>query len=151
MCPKSAYFYIKMYGKQPLANRLKLCLSLYKDPHFHGKSLKVVKFLKQHSMKIVFRIVNLKSKDIFQFMIHSDFYLFFLFHLLSFVMSDGLPSWISVKESAYQCRRCRRPRFDPWVRKIPWRRKYQPTIILPGKSHRQRSLSMGNKELGTNV
>ena len=77
--------------------------------------------------------------------------IFFLFHLLSFVMSDGLPSWISVKESAYQCRRCRRPRFDPWVRKIPWRRKYQPTIILPGKSHRQRSLSMGNKELGTNV
>ena len=30
---------------------------------------------------------------------------------------------------------------DPWVRKIPWRRKWQPTpIILPGKSHGQRSL-----------
>ena len=27
----------------------------------------------------------------------------------------------------------RRPRFDPWVRKIPWKRKWQPTIVfLPG-------------------
>jgi len=26
------------------------------------------------------------------------------------------------------------PRFDPWVRKIPWRREWQPTLILlPGK------------------
>jgi len=32
-------------------------------------------------------------------------------------------------------------RFDPWVRKLPWRRKGQPTpVFLPGKSHRQRSL-----------
>ena len=31
-----------------------------------------------------------------------------------------------------QCRRCRRYRFDPWVRKIPWRRAWQPTpIFLP--------------------
>ena len=30
---------------------------------------------------------------------------------------------------------CRNPRFDPWVRKIPWRRKWQPTpVFLPGKS-----------------
>ena len=37
---------------------------------------------------------------------------------------------------------CRRPGFDPWVGKIPWRRKWQPTpILLPGKSHEQRSLA----------
>ena len=31
--------------------------------------------------------------------------------------------------------------FDPWVRKISWRRKWQPTpVFLPGKSHEQRSL-----------
>jgi len=31
--------------------------------------------------------------------------------------------------------------FDPWVGKIPWRRKWQPTpVFLPWKSHRQRSL-----------
>ena len=32
--------------------------------------------------------------------------------------------------------------FDTWVRKIPWRRKWQPTpVFLPGKSHVQRSLA----------
>ena len=37
---------------------------------------------------------------------------------------------------------CRRPGFDPWVRKIPWRRKWQPTpVILPGESHGQMSLT----------
>ena len=31
--------------------------------------------------------------------------------------------------------------FNPWVGKIPWRRKWQPTLVfLPGKSHGQRSL-----------
>ena len=44
--------------------------------------------------------------------------------------------------------------FDPWVGKIPWRRKWQPTpIFLPGKFHGQRGLvgysSWGLKELGT--
>ena len=30
---------------------------------------------------------------------------------------------------------------DPWVTKIPWRRKWQPTpVLLPGESHGQRSL-----------
>ena len=33
------------------------------------------------------------------------------------------------------------PGFNPWVRKIPWRRKWQPTpVLLPGKSHGQKSL-----------
>ena len=33
------------------------------------------------------------------------------------------------------CLKCWRPRFDPWVGKIPWRRKWQPTpVLLPGKS-----------------
>ena len=37
---------------------------------------------------------------------------------------------------------CRRPGFSPWVGRIPWRRKRQPTpVFLPGKSHRQRSLA----------
>ena len=32
--------------------------------------------------------------------------------------------------------------FDTWVRKIPWRRARQPTLVfLPGKSHGQRSLA----------
>ena len=58
------------------------------------------------------------------------------------------------KESACQCRRHKRCGFDPWVRKIPWRRKWQPTpVSLPGKSHRQKSLAgyspWGRKESDT--
>ena len=50
----------------------------------------------------------------------------------------GLPRWLSGKDSTCLYRRCR---LDPWIRKIPWRRKWHPTpILLPGKSHGQRSL-----------
>ena len=49
------------------------------------------------------------------------------------------------------CQRPKRRRFDPWVRKIPWRRAWQLTLVLlPGKSHGQRSLAgyspWGHKE-----
>ena len=52
------------------------------------------------------------------------------------------------------CLQCRRPRFDPWVRKVPWRREWQPTpVFWPGKSHEQRSLTgyspWGRQELDT--
>ena len=48
----------------------------------------------------------------------------------------------------------RRPRFDSWVRKISWRRKWQPTpVFLPRKSHGWRSLvgysPWGHKESDT--
>ena len=55
--------------------------------------------------------------------------------------SCELPRWCSGKQSVCQCRRCKRRGFDPWVGKIPWRRKWQPTpVFLLGKSHVQRSL-----------
>ena len=39
------------------------------------------------------------------------------------------------------CLHCGRPRFDPWVGKIPWRRKWKPTpVSLPRKFHGRRSL-----------
>ena len=43
--------------------------------------------------------------------------------------------------------------FDPWVGKIPWRRKWQRTpVFLPGKSHGQMSLAgyspWGRRDLG---
>ena len=48
-----------------------------------------------------------------------------------------LPLLISSEEPTCQCRR---HGFDPWVRKVLWRRKWQPTLIfLPGESHGQRS------------
>ena len=52
------------------------------------------------------------------------------------------------------CLQCGRPGFHPWVGKIPWRRKWQPTpVLLPGKSYGPRSLAgcspWGRKESGT--
>ena len=54
----------------------------------------------------------------------------------------GFPSGTEVQESACQCMRCWRCGFYPWVRKIPCRRKWQPTpVFFPGESHAQRSLA----------
>ena len=45
----------------------------------------------------------------------------------------------SAKEATCQCWSWG---SDPWVRKIPWRKKWQPTaVFLPEKSHGQRSLA----------
>ena len=56
---------------------------------------------------------------------------------------EGRTSWVAQwKRICLQCRRCRRCGFDPRVRKIPWKRKWQPTpVCLSGKFHRQRSLA----------
>ena len=49
-----------------------------------------------------------------------------------------------------------RTRFNPWVRKMPWRRAWQPApVLLPGESHGQRDLvgysPWDHKELDTTV
>ena len=58
------------------------------------------------------------------------------------------------KEPACQCRRHKRCGFDPWVRKIPWKRKWQPTpVFLPKEFCGQRILVgyslQGRKESDT--
>ena len=53
----------------------------------------------------------------------------------------GLPWWL--RQQSF-CLQCRRSGFDPWVRKISWRRKWQPTpVLLPGKFHGRRSHLVG--------
>ena len=54
--------------------------------------------------------------------------------------TEYFPRCRSGKESICPCRRCKRLGFDPWVGKISWGRKWQPTpVFLPGKSHGHRS------------
>ena len=65
--------------------------------------------------------------------------------------ASQVPQW---KESACQCRWCRRHGFNRWVKKIPWRRKWQVTpVFLPGKPRVLRSLvghsPQGHKESDT--
>ena len=46
-----------------------------------------------------------------------------------------------VVEPTCLCRRCKRQRFDPWVGKMPWSKKWQPSpVLLLEETHGQRSL-----------
>ena len=57
---------------------------------------------------------------------------------LSLYRGWGLPWW---HRQLSVCLQCGRPGFDPWVRKILWRRKWQPApALFPGKSCGQRCL-----------
>ena len=78
------------------------------------------------------------------------FYVWLVFHTMytyiyiyTHTQSErGFPGGPSSKESACQCRRHTRHRFDRWVSKILWSRKWQRApVFLPGKFHGQRSLS----------
>ena len=54
----------------------------------------------------------------------------------------GFPGGSKVKKPPANAGRQKRPGLNPWVGKIPWRRKWQPTpVFLPGKSQGQRSLA----------
>ena len=58
--------------------------------------------------------------------------------MVPFRLKGGLPWWPRRQRVHLQCRR---PRFSPWVRKIPWRRPWQPTpVFLLGEFHGQRNL-----------
>ena len=103
---------------------------------------------------------------IFYILFHYGFTGYWIFMLYSrtllFIHSiyNGLPllipNWASLVAQTVKkiCLQCRRPRFDPWVGKVPWRRAWQPTpVFLPGESHGQRSLvgynPQGHKESDT--
>ena len=54
-------------------------------------------------------------------------------------MTNGFPWWLRWVRI---CLQCRRPGYFPWLEKIPWRRRWQPTpVFLPGKAHGKRSLA----------
>ena len=57
-------------------------------------------------------------------------------HLSAIITDTSFPGGACDKEPTCQCWRCKRCGFDPWVGKIPWSRKWQPTpVFLPGESH----------------
>ena len=60
----------------------------------------------------------------------------------SLIIVWGFPGGTMVKILPATCRRNKRYKLDPRVRKIPWRGAWQPTpVFLPGESHGQRSLA----------
>ena len=90
--------------------------------------------------------VNLENgKSIYTFILSMPNF----FYLCRCNGTSGLPWWLSGKESICHCRRCR---FDSWVGKIPWRRKWQASpVFLPGESHGEDLViysSWGHKRFG---
>ena len=68
------------------------------------------------------------------------------------VLLSGFSRGSVVKDLPAMQEQCRRHGFNPWVRKIPWRRAWQPTpVFLPGESCGQWNLvsysPWGHKEL----
>ena len=65
-----------------------------------------------------------------------------LMELQGLMIILGFPGGSEVKASASNVGDLRSiPGFALWVRKIPWKRKWQPTPgLLPGESHGRRSL-----------
>ena len=92
-----------------------------------------------HSLSVVIGAVNLES-------VYLEWLNQCSKHLLNIkYLPDHGATW--------QCRRHKRCRLDPWIGKIPWRRKWQPTpVFLPGQSQGRRRLvgysPWGHKELG---
>ena len=48
----------------------------------------------------------------------------------SFGISVTFPGGASVEEPTCHCRRHKRHGFSPWVRKIPWKKAWQPTPVF---------------------
>ena len=63
-------------------------------------------------------------------------------YIIMYVCVTHTYIYIYTHTNIYIGLQCRRPGFDPWVGKIPWRKEWQPTaIFLPGEFHEQRSLA----------
>ena len=72
----------------------------------------------------------------------------------SYILLTGFSSDSGGREPTCQKRRHKRHGFDSWVRKIPWRRAWQPILVcLPEECHGQKSLAgyspQGCNELDT--
>ena len=74
-------------------------------------------------------------------------------HFILQFVSMGPPRWHSDKGPACQCRRHRRCGFDPWVGKMPWRRKWQAGFLacrIPRTGQPGRLQSVGSQRAGHN-
>ena len=87
------------------------------------------------------RTIYLTVWGVKQCEVESSFYYFMCVNAYIWVFPDGLVI------ICLQSRRYRKQGFDYWVRKIPWRRAWQPTpVFLPGESHGQRNPASYNPQ-----
>ena len=72
---------------------------------------------------------NIEKDSRYSFILHFCLCVF-LFYLIYIYIHMGFPGGDSGKEFACQCRRGRRPVFNPWVWRIPWRRHGPHSSVL---------------------
>ena len=77
---------------------------------------------------------------------YCSFFVLFCFYKYKVYSNSTSIKWASLVAQMVKTRpQCRRPGFDPWVGKIPWRREWLPTsVFLPGEFHGQKSLAGHN-------
>ena len=99
-----------------------------------GKKFKLVEKLQEYynELPYTFYLVSL---------IDNSFCICFLSLSLCFSLSLYIYIYAHGGSGVKHLSQCRRRRFNPWVRKTPWKRKWLPTpVFLPGEFHGQRSL-----------
>ena len=84
---------------------------------------------------------NLPDKKINLTFILKKLFTFFQILFQMYVLQATIRASLMAQTVKVSCPQCRRPGFDSWVGKIPWRKKWQSTpALLPGKFHGRRSL-----------
>ena len=85
----------------------------------------------------VSRSIHVSANGIISFFFMSEWHIYIHTHTHTYVCT---PSSL-VAQTVKHLLQCGRPGFDPWIGKIPWRRKWEPTpVFLSEKSHGWRSL-----------
>ena len=109
---------------------LHFCLSFLPDYKFLEKDLILLPTKYKYIVHVSLNTVEFdKLQNLIGLIVFIKFDIFF------FSPKMGFLGGTSGKESVCQFRRHERCRFDPWVGKIRWRRKWQPTpVFLTGKS-----------------
>ena len=102
------------------------CMYTYTQTHIHHKFIYIERIFYEQRSLAGYRLWDHKESQTW----------------LSMRTHTHTHLWASLVTRYYKiCLQCRRHGFSLWVRKIPWRRKWQLTpVFLPGKSHGQRSL-----------
>ena len=83
--------------------------------------------------------INLQSTQQWTWIPVDSYYIcYFLGFLMCTLLLTGLPWWHKrwkKKKKEIFWLQCRKPRFNPWVRKTPWRRERQPTPVFLSRVH----------------
>ena len=75
----------------------------------------------------------MKYIDVLKIIVSTIIFIFRIAFPKCNLQNGGFPGGASSKEVGCQCRRHKRREFDPWIGKIPWRMKWQHTLVLAWK------------------